>query len=121
MIRFENVTKSYKGSVVRIEKVSLEILKGESSPRGRLRNRARPPCSKLLLREEVADRGEIWVAGKEIGQLSNWRVPYLRRNLGSLFQDFRLLPEQTCRERGLRARGHRSAATRDGNNRCRRF
>lgn len=98
MIRFENVTKSYKSDSVAIRDVSLDVDKGEFvfvvGPSGS----GKTTLLRLLLREEIPDSGKIWVAGREIGELSNWRVPYLRRNLGCVFQDFRLLPTKTVFE-----------------------
>src|SRR5271155_1384912 len=95
MIRFDTVTKSYKNSTVALRGVSLEIQKGEFvflvGPSGS----GKTTFIRLLLREELPDRGRIWEAGREVVSLPKWRVPYLRRNIGCVFQDFRLLPNKT--------------------------
>ncbi len=95
MIRFDNVTKVYKNGTVAVRGVSLDIQKGEFvflvGPSGS----GKTTCIRMLLREELPDRGRIWVAGREIIHMPKWRVPYLRRNVGCVFQDFRLLPNKT--------------------------
>jgi len=98
MIRLENVTKSYKGTTVALRDASGDIQKGEFvflvGPSGS----GKSTFLRLLLKEEDPERGRIWVAGKDIGELSRWKVPYLRRNIGCVFQDFRLLPNKTVHE-----------------------
>jgi cell division transport system ATP-binding protein len=98
MIRFDNVTKVYKGDVVALRDVSLEINKGEFvflvGPSGS----GKSTFLKLLLRDEVATAGSILVAGRDIGRLSSWKVPQLRRNIGCVFQDYKLLPNKTVYE-----------------------
>ncbi|HVM53161.1 MAG TPA: cell division ATP-binding protein FtsE [Acidimicrobiales bacterium] len=98
MIKLENVSKVYKGEVVALREASADIAKGEFvflvGPSGS----GKSTFLRLLNREETPDEGRIWVAGKDIAQLSKWKIPYLRRNIGFIFQDFMLLPSKTVYE-----------------------
>jgi cell division transport system ATP-binding protein len=98
MIKLESVTKQYKGDVVALRNASADIQKGEFvflvGPSGS----GKSTFLRLLNKEEDPDGGQVWVAGKDIGQLSKWKVPYLRRNIGSIYQDFKLLPSKTVYE-----------------------
>ena len=98
MIRLENVTKAYKGNVVALRDVSADIQKGEFVFLVGASGSGKSTFIRLLLKEEKPDSGRIWVAGKEIAHLSTWKVPYLRRNIGCVFQDFKLLPNKTVYE-----------------------
>jgi len=98
MIKLENVSKVYKGDVVALRGASADIAKGEFvflvGPSGS----GKSTFLRLLNREETPDEGRIWVAGKDIGELSKWKIPYLRRNIGSIFQDFKLLQTKNVYE-----------------------
>jgi cell division transport system ATP-binding protein len=98
MIQLENVSKTYKGSVVALHDVSMEIEKGEFvflvGPSGS----GKSTFIKLLIKDEDPDGGEIWVAGKNLSRLKSWRIPQLRRELGCVFQDFKLLDNKTAYE-----------------------
>jgi cell division transport system ATP-binding protein len=98
MIKLEGVTKNYKGGVTALRDASADIQKGEFvflvGPSGS----GKSTFIRLLNKEEDPDDGRIWVAGKDIGQLSQWKVPYLRRNIGCIFQDFKLLPTKNVYE-----------------------
>ena len=98
MIRFENVSKIYKGSVTALDDVSVDIAKGEFvflvGPSGS----GKSTFLKLLLRDELASSGRIVVAGRDIGRLGSWKVPQLRRNIGCVFQDYKLLLNKTVYE-----------------------
>ena len=95
MIKLEGVSKIFKGDVVALKNATAEIQRGEFvflvGPSGS----GKSTFIRLLNREEVADSGRIMVAGKDVGSLSSWKVPYLRRNIGYIFQDSKLLPKKT--------------------------
>jgi cell division transport system ATP-binding protein len=95
MIKTERVTKVYKDSVVALDDVSVDVSKGEFvfivGPSGS----GKSTFIRLLLKEEEPSRGSIFVAGKNIAKLTPWKVPYLRRNVGTVFQDFKLLSDRT--------------------------
>ena len=98
MISFENVTKDYKGGTVAIRDMSVDIDKGEFVFLVGSSGSGKTTFIRLLLREEIPTQGRILVAGRDIANLSQWRIPYLRRNIGCVFQDFRLLPNKNVFE-----------------------
>lgn len=98
MIRFEDVTKIYPPDTVGLENVTLHIEKGEFvfivGPSGS----GKSTFIRLILKEIEPDRGRIIVGGRDLSTLRRWKVPYLRRNIGCVFQDFKLLPNKTVAE-----------------------
>lgn len=95
MIRLENVTKVYKNKTTALRGISAEITKGEFVFLVGSSGSGKSTFMKLLLKEEIPTEGAIWVAGKNISELPNHKVPFLRRNIGCIFQDFKLLPNKT--------------------------
>jgi cell division transport system ATP-binding protein len=98
VIKFEDVTKIYPPSTVGLEKVTLHIEKGEFvflvGPSGS----GKSTFIRLLIKELEPDRGRVSVGGRDLATLRRWKVPYLRRNIGCVFQDFKLLPNKTAFE-----------------------
>ncbi|MEI8261590.1 MAG: cell division ATP-binding protein FtsE [Actinomycetes bacterium] len=99
MILFDSVTKLYASQTrPALDDVSLEIEKGEFiflvGPSGS----GKSTFLRLVLREERPTSGQVWVLGKELNRLSNWKIPAMRRQIGTVFQDFRLLPNKTVFE-----------------------
>ncbi len=98
MIKLESVTKVYKGDVTALRNASLEVTKGEFVFLVGASGSGKSTFLRLLTKEERPTDGRIFVAGKDIGELSHWKVPYLRRNIGAIFQDFKLLSNKTVAE-----------------------
>jgi cell division transport system ATP-binding protein len=98
MIRLEHVTKTYKGEHPALRDANADIQKGEFvflvGPSGS----GKSTFIRLLNKEETPEEGRIFVAGKDIGELSSWKVPFLRRNIGCVFQDFKLLLNKNVSE-----------------------
>jgi len=95
VINFDNVTKVYPNqNRPALENVNIEVAKGEFvflvGPSGS----GKSTFLRLVLKEERPTDGRIHVAGRDLARLSNWKVPYLRRRIGCVFQDFRLLPNK---------------------------
>jgi cell division transport system ATP-binding protein len=98
MIRLENVTKSYSSDVIALKDASFDVAKGEFvflvGPSGS----GKSTLLRMLNRQERPERGAVWVAGRNIVDLPGGRVPLLRRNIGNIFQDYKLLLEKNVFE-----------------------
>jgi cell division transport system ATP-binding protein len=96
MIRFESVTKTYPGtSRPALNGVDLEVLKGEFVFLVGASGSGKSSFLRLVLKEDRPTKGKIFVLGQELAAISSGKVPYFRRSLGVVFQDFRLLPNKT--------------------------
>ena len=99
MIRFEKVTKTYPGHPQpALDNVSVDVEKGEFVFLVGSSGSGKSTFLRLVLREYRPTSGRVYVAGKEINRLASWKVPRLRRDIGTVFQDFRLLPNKTVSE-----------------------
>ena len=99
MIRFESVTKQYGGqNRPALDDVNVEVEKGEFVFLVGASGSGKSTFLRLVLREARPSTGKVYVAGKEINRLASWKVPALRRKIGTVFQDFRLLPNKTVSE-----------------------
>lgn len=102
MIQMTAVSKTYRPvgreEVHALNDVSVEVEKGEFvfvvGPSGS----GKSTMMKILTREETPDEGEVYVAGKNLGTLKRWKTPTLRREIGYVFQDFKLLPNKSVYE-----------------------
>ena len=96
MIRLDHVVKSYPTSTrPALDDVTVDIDKGEFVFLVGSSGSGKSTFLRLVMREEVPTEGTVHVAGKDLSRLSRWRVPALRRSIGCVFQDFRLLPNKT--------------------------
>ena len=99
MIRFEDVTKIYlRGARPALEDVDVTLERGDFAFLVGASGSGKSTFLKLVLREERPTGGRVHVAGRDLGRLPSWRVPSLRREIGAVFQDFRLLPNKTVYE-----------------------
>jgi len=99
MIEFKNVSKTYEDTGVKaLDDVSFTIEKGEFvflvGPSGA----GKSTLTKLIIKEENPNEGEIIVNDMNLNELQKKKIPYLRRSIGMVFQDFRLLPNKTVFE-----------------------
>ena len=98
MIRLENVTKRYGSETVAVRDASFDVAKGDFvflvGPSGS----GKSTILRLINRQERPERGDVWVAGQNVNDLPDSRVPFLRRNMGNVFQDYKLLTGKTVFE-----------------------
>lgn len=98
MVRFKNVTKRYPNGTLALSKINISIAKGEFVFVVGQSGSGKTTMVKLILKEEDPTEGEILVSDYKVSSMKSNQIPYLRRSLGVVFQDFRLLPNKTVYE-----------------------
>ena len=98
MIEFKNVSKKYGTGTEAVKNASFKIEKGEFAFLVGSSGSGKSSLIKMILKEEQATKGSIIIDGKDITHIKKKRIPYLRRSMGVVFQDFRLLPDKTVYE-----------------------
>ena len=109
MISLQHVSKTYRNGVEALQDVSVEVEKGEFIFVVGQSGSGKSTMIRLLLKEEEATAGAIYVGGKNLAKMSAWDVPKLRRNVGTVFQDYKLLTDKTVFE-NVRSRWRSSAS-----------
>jgi len=98
MIRLENVSKLYGNEIVAVRDASFDVAKGEFVFLVGQSGSGKSTILRLINRQERPEKGNVWVAGRNINEMSNSQIPYLRRTMGNVFQDYKLLPNKTVFE-----------------------
>ncbi len=98
MIKLQGVSKVYNAEVTAVRDASFDIPKGEFVFLVGASGSGKSTLLRLMNRQERPEQGEVWVAGRDINRMSDSKVPYLRRNIGNIFQDYKLLPNKTVFE-----------------------
>lgn len=98
MIKFSEVNKEYKNGVKALSNINLHINKGEFVYLVGSSGAGKSTLIKLLLKEEEPTSGRLFLNKNEITKVKNRQIPYIRRDIGVVFQDFRLLPNKTVYE-----------------------
>jgi cell division transport system ATP-binding protein len=98
VISFEQVWKQYPNGTMALKDVSLGVPAGDFVFLVGASGAGKSTLVRLLIREEKATRGKLLVHGRDLGRLKRWRLPYYRRQVGLVFQDFKLLPRLTVFE-----------------------
>ena len=93
-----NIAKEYRNGVIALYDINIEILKGEFVFLVGSSGAGKSTLIKLILKEEGITRGQLILDNMDITRVSNRRIPYIRRKVGVVFQDFRLLPNKTVYE-----------------------
>lgn len=98
IIRFENVTKVFPGDIVVLEDINIAFNPGEFISIVGASGAGKSTLLKLIYAEEDPTQGEVFFSGRPLGKIDRKHLPFFRRNIGTVFQDYKLLPQRTAFE-----------------------